>query len=131
MIYPISTNQMLISALNAGNPDPNPVDSDPVIASFEQAIDQIVKTQTSNYQAIQQAAIQKAEKQEELQKQIAFLSGAVEQAEAALSGAQGASNSPPPSQSPNGNVSYSEQQVNYWKTKLVQAEIPDGDFSAE
>lgn len=125
---------MLISSLNASNPDPIPVDSDPTIAAFEEVIDQIVQSAQNSYEAIQQAAIQKAEKEEEIQKQITFLSGAVQQAEASLSGAEGASHAPPPSapsQSASVNLDYNQQQVVFWKNKLIQAEIPDGDTSSE
>jgi hypothetical protein len=133
MIDPISTNQMF-NTTGPGVPPPLPANSDPTLIAFGQIVDQIVKSSQQSYQQIQQAAIQKAEKEEELQKQISFLSGAVEEAQASLSGSQ-ANTDPPPDKAPVENaatdLNYHQQQVVFWKEKLIQAQIPDGDTSSD
>lgn len=130
MINPISNNPLLNAVSSPNSQAPLPANSDPTLIAFGEIIDQIVQASNQSYQQTQQAAIQKAEKEAELQKQIAFLSGAVEQAEAGLSGAQGNSAPPPntaPAQTAGEGLDYHQQQVVFWKEKLIQAEIPDGD----
>lgn len=129
---PITNNLTTNTLFPAPSADPIPSDNyDPTLATFEQMVDHIVLNEQKNSQAVEQAAIQKAQQLAALQEKIAFLTGAVHQAETALAGVS--PSSPPPVDTPSdpalateAQKAFALSQVAYWKAKLTQAGIPDG-----
>jgi hypothetical protein len=86
------TTDLLFPSFPANGPDKNPSDNyDPTLKIFEEMVDHIVAKSLKDSKAEEQAAVERAKLQAEQQAKIAFLRGAVLQAEAALAGVD-----PPP-----------------------------------
>ena len=128
---PITTDLIFPGLNNNQDTDTNPTDNyNGTLKIFEQAIDHIVKKKLSDAKIEEQAAIEKAKKEAALKQKINFLSGALHQAEEAMSGFQVSPLAPvnpsdPKAPSPLNIKAYEANQVVYWKMQLSQASIPD------
>ena len=126
------TTDLIFPSLLGNGPDKAPTDNyDPTLKVFEEMVDRIVSKDLKDKKAEEQAAVEKAKMVAERQREMAFLSGAVQQAEVALQGMP--SSSPRPLDAaqtlsvPNEvEKAVKESQLLYWKAKLIQAGIPDG-----
>ena len=130
------TSDLILSAFSTGqSTDPIPSDNyDPTLKIFEQMIDNIVLNDQKNLKAQEQEAVEKSQKEAEIEaackQKIAFLDGAVQQAQAALAGVTTppppppVASSTPPAFTTDENQVFQESQVAYWKAKLSQAALP-------
>ena len=119
---PINRIENLISNLqdnNSHSPSGDP------LASFEEAIDQLVAASNKAAKAAAQAAIKNAEAQEEFQRKIAFLSGQVHKAESALAALEGHIERAVRESGANLQLNSKRQEILYWKSRLHQAGLPD------
>ncbi len=127
------TSNLSFPAFSGNSRDKVPSDNyDSNLKIFEEMVDHIVAKRLKDSKAEAQAALEKAKLEAERQAKIAFLRGAVLQAEAALAGVS----SPPASRSidplgaptpaPADDRAFKESQVLYWKAKLTEVGVPDG-----
>jgi len=129
---PITNNLIFPSPSTGSSTDPIPADNyDPTLRAFEQMVDQFVLNDQKNAQNITQAAIQKQEKIQAFEQKVAFLTGALHQAETAMAGVSesappAATNPQDPSAASATESAYQRSQLAYWKSKLTEAENPDG-----
>ena len=125
------TTEQVFPLLPSGGPDKAPTDNyDSSLKVFEEMVDRIVSKKLKDSKAEKQAAIEKAKIEAEQQRKMAFLMGAVHQAEAALAGTPSPSRpldpQSPQAPGPLSERDHKEDQLIYWKAKLIQAGIPDG-----
>ena len=131
------TNLLLFPSPSGDKPDKAPTDNyDSTLKVFEEMVDRLVYKKLKDSKARQQSAIEKAKWEAQYQRRIAFLTGAVHQAEVALSGVSSSPHRPlnpsePKSPAPEALRDFKESQVAFWKAKLIQAGIPDGTTGFE
>lgn len=108
------------------NSQPDPGNSIPQnsLAVLESFIDHMVTAENNLTKTVQQAAIKNQEIQEEFEKQIAFLSGRLQEAQNALAAMEAPLSG---SASPGGNelLNSKKGEVAYWRTRLQQVCSPD------